>query len=307
MGSTSAFFLPCIMRSVILEHFLEKSKEILSVQSIQFSLEVIRMFFPSFPEPEDFKSDPYSIFLARYIGKKYNKWVQIGNRQRSFEHVIPKSNWLYGKPLIGTNLLNIKPWILYEITTKLFPPPPREDSPIWKEQLALVKEQNVNLTEEQKEIIRIWGDFFVKGRNWIVITNDYLMDHPVSLEQTLFLRSVVTMAIFDALIVTFNAKYYYLVKPPYLEDPSIQAHTHTYGYPSYPSARAVISFLVADLLSEYFPDEKETWLKLAKNAADSRVWAGVNYPIGVEVGSEFGELLANRFFPKGKAFTETED
>lgn len=55
-------------------------------------------------------------------------------------------------------------------------------------------------------------------------------------------------------------------------------------FPGYPSGHAVMSGVVGELFPHFFPSEKELFLKIAKNGAESPFHAGVHFRTDNDAG-----------------------
>ncbi len=66
------------------------------------------------------------------------------------------------------------------------------------------------------------------------------------------------------------------------------------NHPSYPAAHACISIAAGHTLAGLFPRDAEALRALARQAADSRMWAGIHFPSDVEAGRVIGEAVAKQ-------------
>jgi membrane-associated phospholipid phosphatase len=73
------------------------------------------------------------------------------------------------------------------------------------------------------------------------------------------------------------------VKRPFEVDSKIKGLVSTKSY-SFPSANAAGTFFIAKKVAEEFPQLKESQMAVANKIANSRVQAGVHYPLDIEVG-----------------------
>ena len=108
----------------------------------------------------------------------------------------------------------------------------------------------------------------------------------MALDALLLMRQTLTQTIADAFISCWNAKFTYWTKRPNMRDASIATIIPTPNFPSYPSGHSTISSAAAVVLDHFFPDQK--WLAMATEAKDSRLWAGIHFPIDNEEGFAVG-------------------
>ena len=271
-----------------------------SFDPVSFGL--IRLFYPLFPLPKSMISDEYSIILGQLVIEKYKQRLQREEvSERELENYFSFHHLGSRNPDFGKNILGWLPWMLPPFATKFTPAPPGIDNKqVWKAQLEAVLKANKNASEKQKKIAEHWGNFFEKnGGNWIQIANDYLLSHPVDIDKAIYTRRLLTIAIYDTLIAAFEAKYTYLINPPYLEDRNILPFVDVFYYPSYPSVHAMVSYVSALILSHFFPDHTKEWIDLALEVGQSRIWAGVNYPIDVKAAIHVGKELYQRIIENG--------
>ena len=134
-----------------------------------------------------------------------------------------------------------------------------------------------------------WTEIFVRYAN---VTN-FL---PAQFQgRTLALTNV---AIHDAMIATWDAKYAYNRPRPTEVDASFNAAVPVPNSPSYPSEHAAAAYAAATLLAALYPKDAQMFMDLAEEAGRSRVAAGVQFPsdvtAGAEIGRKVGELAVAR-------------
>jgi membrane-associated phospholipid phosphatase len=107
----------------------------------------------------------------------------------------------------------------------------------------------------------------------------------------------IAIAITDAEIAAWDGKYACWTARPITIDPELDVQFPTPPFPSYPSANATVSDAAAVTLAQLFPDEELDLLALATEAAASRCWAGIHFPIdndaGQLLGRNVGYLVTN--------------
>jgi hypothetical protein len=93
---------------------------------------------------------------------------------------------------------------------------------------------------------------------------------------------MLNVAHLDAVIACIDAKYAYWYIQPSQLDPELKPLFPPPDHPSYPAAHASLSADVAT--ATLFPRDREGLLVLAKEAGESRRWAGIYYRFDVEAG-----------------------
>ena len=106
--------------------------------------------------------------------------------------------------------------------------------------------------------------------------------------------SLLTVAMSDAMIAAWDAKYTYNRAGPTTVDSSLATLVAAPAVPSYPSEHAVAAGAAATVLSYLFPDDAAKYEALAEEAAHSRLVAGVNYPSDIEAGLALGRAVGQK-------------
>ncbi|MBA3956848.1 MAG: phosphatase PAP2 family protein [Parachlamydiaceae bacterium] len=273
------------------------------------SAKVLKLFFPSAP---NINSDDYSETLAQVVFAKIKQ--RFDEESAEMKHFPaneddPKLKTL-PKPYIGLNTASCKPWLLKEPQQFMAPQPPPQDDPYWLQQSEIVKKIAEGSTEQQLQRIKFWaGKSGPKSGNWMEIANEYLFSHDVAFSKIVCFRSILAQAGMDIDIAIFCTKYTYAITRPSVVNPTIKTHIDFPRHPSYPSGHSTWSAGSATLLSYYFPKEKNQWFQLAEEAGNSRIWAGIHYPIDHQAGWDLGSKLADMILksPKLCAFDSLQD
>ncbi len=109
--------------------------------------------------------------------------------------------------------------------------------------------------------------------------------------------ALTSIAISDAEIAAWDAKYAYWTARPITVDPDLDVQFPTPPFPSYPSAHATVSNAAAVVLVHLFPNDALDLLALGAEAAASRTWSGIHFPIdndaGLLLGRNVGSLVNN--------------
>ena len=152
-----------------------------------------------------------------------------------------------------------------------------------------------NLTAIQKRAVVRWAAGPGTRRTaglWFKMASDAMKTRPFDLKETLVIRSIITMGIADVYIATFDNKYTYWVRRPFMRDPSLQTYMPTPNHPSYPSSSSAIASFPATLFFHYFPEQSEQWEAMTEESKNSRIWSGIHFPNDVEQGSILGKRIA---------------
>ncbi|MFN0123295.1 MAG: vanadium-dependent haloperoxidase [Blastocatellia bacterium] len=114
------------------------------------------------------------------------------------------------------------------------------------------------------------------------------------------LNALLNVAIYDATIAAWDAKYIYNRPRPAELDATLRPALATPHSPSYPSEHAVAAGAAAAILGYIFPADAAMYNNKAKEAADSRVLAGVNFQSDINAGLELGRLVAEQVIARAR-------
>ena len=120
--------------------------------------------------------------------------------------------------------------------------------------------------------------------------------------RTARLLAVLHMAVMDASIGCYEAKYSYWYARPYQFDPAIMVPVTRPNFPSYPSAHSCLSSAAAGVLSSFFPSAADELDAMVEEAGISRIYAGLHFRFDITAGQTLGFAVADlalRMAPKG--------
>ncbi len=208
-------------------------------------------------------------------------------------------------------------------------------SPFWQQAMTTY-EQSFRNTDETRAIARFWtdnpGSSGLPSGHWLSIVRQVAEQQSLRLDQAVEAFALAGVALADAFLSCWYAKYRInLVRPiTYVRrhiDPAWSTLVNTPQFPEYTSGHSVSSMAAAtvltDLLGE-FPIVDDThagypllptrpgdpappqrvarahgsFLQAAEEAARSRIYGGIHYPMGIEAGKDqgvkIGELVLAR-------------
>lgn len=176
------------------------------------------------------------------------------------------------------------------------------------------------LDKEQTAIARYWADEgLTTPCHWLSIENQIVAQLEIPLDRAAELYALVGVAMGDAFIACWHTKYQWNVLRPvtYINqqiDPKWQPLLPTPSFPEYTSAHAVVSGAAATVLSRMlgkvtFSDatylEKgmdarsyDSFEAMAEEAAMSRLYGGIHYPMGNENGLSQGQCVGQTVLAK---------
>ena len=233
----------------------------------------------------------------------------LGNQPGNYQLTPPK----FAAPVF-TTWGNVTPFVLNNGAQFRPGPPPAVTSQAYIQALNEVKSlgQNTSTTRtaDQTVIAKFWAGPI--WNTWNEIAENAALAHHTNLETTARLFAVLNLSFADSTIAFYDAKYFYQLWRPVTAirqtDPTWTPQAVTALDPSYPSAHAVISGDGAVVLSAFFGNQDHisltsdvlpgvvrtfaSYSNVATEAGLSRIYAGQHTRIDIEVGSQFGQNVA---------------
>ena len=179
--------------------------------------------------------------------------------------------------------------------------PPSYRSPAWQAELAAVQEAVARRTPEQEAAVLRWGGgpgAATPAGLWVEIAREFIVREGLDSPSAARVLAFVSVALADAFVCCWDAKYAYWTERPITADPTLDVLIPTPSFPSYTSGHAAASTAAATVLAHLFPGAEADLLARAEEAMDSRLWAGIHFPIDCEVGAvgggQIGRLVVLR-------------
>jgi hypothetical protein len=189
-------------------------------------------------------------------------------------------------------------------------------SPFYNQALEVVTVSQ-NLTQEQKNIARWWADgggTTTPPGHWLAIENQLVGKLNLSLGKAAEMYVLVNMALADAFISCWDAKFKFnLLRPKTYINKYIPGNSNwnsfigTPPFPEYPSGHSVSSGAAAEILTTLFgsvaftdnaninmglqPRSFSSFYDAANEAADSRLYGGIHYREANENGVKQGKMV----------------
>jgi hypothetical protein len=190
-----------------------------------------------------------------------------------------------------------KPWVLPSASAISVPAPPAAGSAQAEADLAEVKKLAGERTPEVTAAIEKWNGP-LPTRPWTETTMEFVSKSAKNPPLSSRNYALVQVAMYDAVLAAYNAKYQYNVEPPEGVDTAVSPGAD----PSYPSEHAAIAGAAARILAHLYPNQSAQRLEeQAEEAAQSRVQAGVNTPSDVQAGLTLGKAVGDKVVEYAKA------
>ena len=251
--------------------------------------------------------------LGRDVARAVIANAQRDGAQRRWHGTLPRSAGAW-RPPPGSLARPVSPmagtwktWVMRSGRQFRAPPFPRYGSRAYRAEAQAVADAKTNLTPEQRRIAKFWaggqGTALPPGI-WNQVVLEHMRRLPLSLPRRARVLALLNVAMADAGVASWDTKYAYWVTRPEnaIRDLGIDRRwkpfIETPFFPAYVSGHATYSGAAGEVLSHLFPDEASLWRRRAREAADSRVWGGIHYPLdgteGLRIGERIGRLVVAR-------------
>jgi len=198
-------------------------------------------------------------------------------------------------PLFG----KVKTFLFDSLTmvTQIRPgPPPSTSSKQFKDETAEVLYYSQHPTRERKRIIDFWADgvsTLTPPGHWNSIAAEDFIKQNFSEVRWARNMALLNMAMMDAAIVCWDAKYAYFNPRPSQVDPAIKTLTGLPNFPSYVSGHSTFSAAAATVLGHIIPSRATDYNNMAVEAELSRLYGAIHYRSDIEVGFTAGAKVGN--------------
>ena len=146
-----------------------------------------------------------------------------------------------------------------------------------------------SIDDKMNQHIRYWGAGS-PGYRWTeMISKLWIMDTTYN---GMLANMLVSVGIYDATIAAWDTKYQYKTKRPFEMDNRVRALVPKPESPSYPCEHSVAAGVATTIISHFYPQMKDSVMKLAEELMEARVAAGVQFPRDTKDGFELGKKIA---------------
>jgi len=193
-------------------------------------------------------------------------------------------------PMAGTWM----PWLLPSGDAYRPAAPPAYGSAAWQAELVGVQEAVSRRTSDQETLVKKWaggaGTVTPAGL-WIQIARDLIVRDGLDTPLAARALALTSVAMADGFICCWDAKYTFWTARPITADPSLDVLIPTPPFPSFTSGHATASTAAATVLGHLFPADEADLLANAAEASQTRLWAGIHFPIDCDVGAVGGGMV----------------
>lgn len=201
---------------------------------------------------------------------------------------------LYGK---------VRMWNVANVEDVRPGPPPALNSQEYLEDVKILKDYAANVTNERRKIANFWQDglsTFTPPGHWNRIAKEYMVQYEFNPLRSARTFAYMNMAIMDAGISCWDAKYYYHYPRPVETITGFKTILGTPNFPAYTSGHSTFSAAAAEVLAYIFPQESNQVWEWAEEAAMSRIYGGIHWTFDATVGTEQGKNVAEYSVERAK-------
>jgi membrane-associated phospholipid phosphatase len=182
-----------------------------------------------------------------------------------------------------------KPFLNYSAGELNLPAPDEKNT---RKELTEIKTKMAKVDDRLMQRIKYW-DAGAPSFRWNEIATSMVTFENIYTFMR-FPTAWVNMAIYDATLAAWKAKDQYKRSRPFQADATIKPLVASPATRSYPCEHTVTASAAAHVLAYFFPEKADSILELAKEAGESRIYAGVQYPSDVEAAWTLGKQVASR-------------
>jgi hypothetical protein len=268
-----------------------------------------------------------SVAHGRRVAAALNAWIARDGYSsiagRTYTPPVGPDKWQSTPPNYGRAIepywAEVRPLVLRD-PAEVAPRPPVpysevEGSEFWEE-AALTYRTGQELTDEQRAVARFWTDNpLVSGLpsgHWMLTVMQVSRQQHLSLRSVLEAYAVLGVALHDAFLNCWTWKYRYNLLRPVtyvrrLIDPDWSTFVNTPQFPEFTSGHSVASRAAATVLTDllgtvaYLDDSHaprnmparqfSSFSHAADEAAQSRLYGGIHYAMGIELGKPQGDAV----------------
>jgi membrane-associated phospholipid phosphatase len=201
-----------------------------------------------------------------------------------------------------------QPWVLSSASEVRPSPPPANGSAQNVQEIDEILRLQAGRTAASDSLVRYWNA--LPTQRWHEQTLDLLEFYWALLPdvrtatpvRSARILSLVNVAMYDAMVAAWDAKYAYSRPAPAVADSRVRGLVSVGNVPSYPSEHAAAAAAAAGVLTFLFPfDDTLRFQRLVRETGDSRIVAGAAYRSDVEAGYAIGRAVAAKVIARARS------
>jgi hypothetical protein len=187
------------------------------------------------------------------------------------------------------------PWTMADADDFMPPAPPAFGSPEFQASLAQVRAFSDERTAEMTRIAQFYeygpGTSSPAGQ-YVELASELIVRDGLGEREAARVFAILGVAMADAGIAAWRAKYEYWLLRPSQADPAITMPIGLPNFPAYPSGHSSFSGAAEIVLSSFFPADAAELHRFAEENGLSRIYGGVHYDFDNTAGLEIGRRIA---------------
>ncbi len=194
-------------------------------------------------------------------------------------------------PLFG----KVKMWNVPNVEATRPPVPPTPGSEAYNADVKILEGYLAEKNQEYRRIANFWQDglgTYTPPGHWNEFANRFIVESKMNTLRAARTLAYLNMAVMDAGISCWDAKYYYHYPRPIQTIEGFKTIAGTPNFPSYTSGHSVFSAAAAEVLAYVFPEKANLVRGWAEEAAISRVYGGIHWTFDATVGTTQGINVA---------------
>jgi hypothetical protein len=184
-----------------------------------------------------------------------------------------------------------RPWVLASGKDVRLPAPP--DAEATAAELAQLRALAGQRDGAALDRVRYW-DYGSPSHRWNEMLTDLGVRDSLGTAGGIRAFTLLNVAIHDALIAAWDAKYAHDRRRPTEVDAQLAAAVTVPRSPSYPCEHSVAAGAAAAVLAHLFPKDAQRVNEAAEEASRSRILAGTVFPSDARAGLDLGRMVAAR-------------
>lgn len=198
-------------------------------------------------------------------------------------------------PLFG----RVRTWLFDSATmvSSIRPPaPPSTSSQQFRNELEEIYAFSKNPSREQIRITHAWADGLGTSTppgHWNAIAAEDFVRQNFSEVRWARNMGLLNMALMDAAVACWDAKYYYYNPRPSQMDPRIKTVAGLPNFPSYISGHSTFSSAAATILGHIIKNRAADYTAMAQEASLSRMYGAIHYRSDCEKGLDTGKKIGD--------------
>ena len=200
------------------------------------------------------------------------------------------------RPPMLANFGTVRAWVMTpaDIFNERPGPPPLASSALMERDLAEVRSHVDKRDRRELAIANFWNDgpsTPTPPGHWNMLALPYVKQAELSEVRAARALALLNMAMHDAAVACWDAKFAYSNARPSQLDPGLKTLIGLPNFPSYTSGHSTFSGAAAEVLSYIFPGGAAQFEAWKEEASISRLYAGIHYRSDIEVGKAHGRRI----------------